>query len=110
MRAGELNHRINIKSLQSTQDDSTGAITESWLPFAVNIPAHVRPASVREFVQAGIEQAKVVASVKIRYLAGIKPSMRIEHGTHVYNIEYALEDEDSGREYMTIPVSEVIGG
>jgi SPP1 family predicted phage head-tail adaptor len=70
----------------------------------------VRPASVREFVAAGSEQTKVTTSVKIRYIAGIVPSMRIRHGDRLYAIEGVLPDPVSGREYLTLPCSEVIDG
>ena len=109
LRAGTLNHRIEIHELVSAQDGTTGNITEQWTLFA-ELWANVRPSSIREFVAAGAEQSKVTIGVTIRYLAGIKPSMRIRHGEKLYNIEGVLADNQSGQEWITLPCSEVIDG
>lgn len=103
------NHRITIQSLVASQDGTTGIITETWAMFAV-VSADVRPSSVREFVAAGISDSKVSAAIEIDYLDGIKPSMRILHGAHVYNVEGVLPDPNSGIEWLTLPVSEVQNG
>ncbi len=109
MRSGKLRHEVTIQSLVPVQDGTTGEIADTWTLFAT-VRAEVRPASVREFIAAGAEQSKVTAAVTIRYLAGIKPSMRILHGDRVYNIENALPDFKSGREYITLPCSDIIEG
>jgi len=109
LAAGRLNHRIEIHALTSVQDATTGNITEGWSLF-VDAWANVRPASVREFIAAGSEQSKITVAVQIRHVAGIKPSMRIRHGEKLYNIEGVLEDMHSGREWITLPCSEVIEG
>lgn len=106
LAAGSLRHRIEIHELESAQD-SDGNVQEQWLLFA-DAWADVRPASVREFVAAGAEQTKFVVSVRVRYIAGIKRSMRIRHGERLYNIEGVLPDPVSGREYLTLPCSEVV--
>ena len=72
--------------------------------------AHIQPLSAREFLQASAVNSEVVARVQIRYLAGVMPSMRLVHGTHVYNIKGVLPDPVSGLEYLTLPVSEVVNG
>ena len=109
LRAGSLNHRVTIQSLESVQDETTGNITEEWTEFA-EVWANIRPATVREFIDAGAEQTSFVVSVQIRYVPGILPSMRILHEDHVYNIEGVLPDPHSGREWLTLPCSEVIEG
>jgi len=102
-----LNHRIEIHTLTSVQDETTGEITESWSLFA-DAWANVRPSSVREFVSAGAEQSAVTVAVKLRYIAGIKRSMRIRHGDHLYNVEGVLADPHSGQEWLTLPCSEIL--
>lgn len=108
LAAGSLNHRITIQ--QSVVDqDSDGNVIESWEPFAETW-ANVRPASVREFIAAAIQTSQVTVAVQTRYIADVKPSMQIVHGDHVYNIEGVLPDPQSGKEWMTMPCSEVVNG
>ena len=109
MRAGELRHRVVIQSMAETQDPNTGIITSGWATFAT-VWAEVRPLSAREFVAAAAAQSKVTAMIKIPYLAGVKPSMRIVDGAGVYNVEGVLPDPKSGIEYLTLPASQVISG
>ena len=106
LAAGSLNHRIQILALETYEDsdgnamvpqDSDGNVIANWQTFA-ECWANVRPASAREFIEAAAVQSKVTASVKIRYLPGIKPSMRVRHGDRLYQIEGVLEDPYSGRE------------
>jgi SPP1 family predicted phage head-tail adaptor len=109
MQAGKLRHLVTIQLDEGLQNSDTGVITNDWQPF-VTVWAEVRPLSAREFIAAAASQSKVTATVKIRYLAGIKPSMRIVDGEHTYQIEGALGDLRSGKEYLTLPCSEVIQG
>jgi SPP1 family predicted phage head-tail adaptor len=109
MQAGKLSHSVQIQSLVSAQDAGTGIITESWDTFAT-VWAEVRPLSAREFIAAAASQSKVTATVKIRYLADIKPSMRVVDGADIYQVEGVLPDPKSGREYLTLPVSQILTG
>lgn len=104
-----LRHRVQIQTHTPTQDSGTGVITHAWVLFA-DVFAHVRPASVREFVAAGATASKITAAITIRYLGGVKASMRVIHGSRTYNIEGVLPDPRSGIEFLTLPVSEVIEG
>lgn len=105
--AGKLRHRVTIQELVSTQNDSNGNVDTSWMAFAANLPADVHPLSGREFIAAGAEQSEIVQRIVIRYLAGVKVSMRVLHGAKVFDVKAALADPDSGREYITLHVSEV---
>lgn len=109
MEAGRLRHSILIQELVPDQDDTSGNVTNTWTTFAT-VWADVRPASIREFVAAGIQQAKVTTAVKIRYLPGVVQSMRILHGDQVFNVEGVLPDPKTGREWLTLPCSEVVDG
>lgn len=109
MQAGKLRHQVVIQRLVPVQDETTGEITETWEDFATEW-AEVRPASVREFIAANIEESEITAKVLIRYRPGIKASMHIIHGSQVFNIEGVLSDPKSGIEYLTLPVSEVQSG
>ena len=104
MNAGQLRHRVTIESRQETQDQNTGEITSTWRKF-VDVWASVEPLSAREFIAAQATQSQVSARIVIRFLDGVTAKMRIRHGSTVYNIAGVLADKESGRDYLTLPVS-----
>lgn len=103
--AGKLRHRVAIERRVNQQDASTGAVTPVWVAVATSVPAEIVPLSVREYLSAAALQSQIVARVVIRYRSGIDATMRIKHGSTIYNIEGVLADTDSGREYLTLPCS-----
>jgi SPP1 family predicted phage head-tail adaptor len=105
--AGSLRHRVNIESLQETQDAVTGERIETWTTLYSSIPASVEPLSVKEYLASQQMQSEVSVRITIRFVAGLRPTMRIRHGSVVYNMAGVLPDLDSGREYLTIPCIEV---
>jgi SPP1 family predicted phage head-tail adaptor len=68
--------------------------------------AAVEPLSVREFVSSKSEQSEVTARIVIRYRHDVNGQMRFIQGNKIYNIIAPLPDPDSGREYLTLAVSE----
>lgn len=106
--AGKLRHRIDIQVKTETQDAITGAITHTWATYdgCTNIPASVEPLSAREFIAAQANQSEIVARIVIRYRTGLTAAMRIIHGSTIYNPHGFLPDRNTGKEYLTIPVSE----
>lgn len=107
LEAGKLRHRIAIQSRTESRDGTTGALTMTWATISNGtVWAAIEPLSTREFVAAGAVQSKVVARIIIRYRSDVLPTMRAVHGSKTYNIEGALPDKDSGREYLTLAVSE----
>lgn len=109
LKAGALRHRIELHERGSTQDPDTGEVTDGW-PLFAEVWANVRPLSVREFIAAGTETSKIQVMVQLRYLAGVKPSMRVRHGDRLYQVEGVLPDPISGREWLTLACSEVDEG
>ena len=105
LEAGKLRQRITIQQQAISQDSQTGEQVTTWVDFRTSIPASIEPLSAREFIQASAVQSRITARIVIRYLSGITASMRILHGSDVYNIEGVLTDKVSGREYLTLPVS-----
>jgi len=104
-----LPHRIRIETRVDTQDETTGIVTVTWAHFAT-VDAHYRPASVREFLAAGVEQAKVIGAFKIRPIDGVEQSMRIAFGGRFYRIVGVLPDHIKGTDYYTMPVTEIQNG
>lgn len=104
MRAGKLRHRVTIQAPGMTQDPNTGEMLTGWADWAT-VQASVEPLSAREFIAAQAAQSEVTARIVIRYRDGVLPTMRILHRGLIYNIQGVLPDADSGREYITLPVS-----
>jgi SPP1 family predicted phage head-tail adaptor len=102
--AGKLRHRVQIQE-QVVVQDSAGAIVVSWQDFGSAMWAEIAPLSAREFVQSASDQNRVTARITVRYRDGIRPSMRVVHGSKFYNITGVLPDVDSGLEYLTLPVT-----
>lgn len=103
--AGGLRHRVTIQERLNTQDPQTGENTYSWEDVAT-VWAKVEPLSAREFIQSQTTQSQVVARITVRYIQGLSADMRILHNGTVYNIGGVLPDNESGLEYITIPVSQ----
>ena len=103
LAAGKLRHRVTLEEKQ-TVVNSFGESQDEWVHVA-NVWAAIEPLSAREYVQAEAMQSNVAARITIRWRPDLKASMRIVHGDTIYNPAGILADLDSGREYVTIPVS-----
>ena len=104
--AGRLRHRITIEQPTETQDATTGAVTVTWAPLWVNVPAEIVPRSGREFLAAQQMQAEVSTLITFRWRAGLDAKMRIRHGTRIYNPSAFLPDPEAGREYVVAACGE----
>lgn len=93
MRAGRLNQRITIQS-PATGQNEYGEPNSGWTDFAANIPAEVLDVSGREFLASAAINNSVTTKITIRSLDGVIASMRVIHGTDVYNITAPLKQRD----------------
>lgn len=109
LRAGRLRHRVEIQSRASSQNTTTGVVTPAWSTFDT-VWADIKPAAAQDFVSADVQTSKIAARIVIRYLAGVLPSMRVVHGSRVYQIEGVLGDPKYGNEFLTLQVREVVNG
>jgi SPP1 family predicted phage head-tail adaptor len=90
--APRLRHRVTVQSFTTSQDESTGAITDAWTDLATSVPAEVYPLSGREFIAAQSLQAGVTTKITIRFDDRIDPKMRIAHDGTLYAIKAVLPD------------------
>lgn len=106
MQAGRLRYQVAIDHCVITRD-ADGDPVERWYVFANNIPADIVPLSARELMAAAATQSEVTANIKIRWLPGLKASMRVRRldDGRYYNIAGAIEDNRTGRQWMTLPAS-----
>lgn len=103
--AGQLRHRVTLQKPEIVVS-GYGERTTTWVD-AFTCWADFHPLSVKEFLaQSGI-QSQVSARVTIRFREDVDATMRLVHRGKTFNIAGVLPDPDSGREYITLPVSEL---
>lgn len=105
LKAGSLRHRVELQRLLSVQDPDTGMISEEWQSYA-RVWASMAPASAREFIAAAAEQSEVRGKAVIRYRGDVVAADCIIYRGKRYNILAVLEDNNSMREWQTLPFSE----
>lgn len=94
MQAGKLRHAVTIQVPPVGQDE-IGQPNTVWTNVAT-VWASVEDLTGREYQAAQATQNPVQTRIRIRYRAGIVASMRVLHGTTIYNIEAVL-DRDGRR-------------
>lgn len=92
MDIGKLKHRITIQEFVSGKDD-WGQPIQTWTTKAITW-AQVQGVSGREFLAADAEQAGVTWKIILRYMPGLKPSMRILLDDQIFNITAVLPDNN----------------
>ena len=105
MKAGQLRHRITIQSYTTT--NTHGEITKTWSTFKT-VWARIEPITGREWLESGIVEAEVTHRVTIRYLANVKPQMRIYYDSKYYDIMYIENTEMRDRQMILMCKENVI--
>lgn len=109
MRNGPLRHRITLQAPSQAQNEDTGEMVPVWTDWPEQGAKHwarIEPLSGRDFIASKALQSEVSGRIVLRYRAGITASMRILYRGTVYSIHAVLPDTKSGREYLTLLVSE----
>lgn len=106
MKAGTLNRRVAVQSYTPSRA-ANGEETKSWSTVAT-VWASIDPLSGRELLAARDVLAEVSTRIRMRYLSGVTPKMRITHGSSVYRIESVIESQLEGRELELLCVSEAV--
>ncbi|WP_024559464.1 phage head closure protein [Franconibacter pulveris 1160] len=104
MQAGKLNKRILLQKPVKTQNPTTGAVENGWAD-VVRVWANVTDLSARDFVAAKAGQNEVTTRITIRWRDDVTDKHRVLYRGRVYDIQGVLEDDKSGREYLTLPCS-----
>lgn len=105
MRAGELRHRVTIQKNQPIRN-SYGEMEDAWINFAT-VWASIEGISGREYFMAHQTQAQTDYRIKMRYIDGVKPSMRVIYGVRIFNIQSVL-DPDGRRKELHLMCKEVV--
>ncbi|EOC0865665.1 phage head closure protein [Cronobacter malonaticus] len=104
MQAGKLNKRILLQKPVKTQNPTSGAIESGWAD-VVQVWANVTDLSARDFVAAKAGQNEVTTRITIRWRDDVTDKHRILYRGRIYDIQGVLEDDKTGREYLTLPCS-----
>lgn len=104
MQAGKLNKRILLQRPVKVQSPTTGAVTDDWADVK-KLWASVVDLSARDLVAAQAGQSEVTTRITIRWRDDITDKHRIIYRNRIYNIAGVLEDDKSGKEYLTLPCS-----
>lgn len=96
MRAGQLRHRVTIQQFTQTQNEY-GEIVEGWTTFAT-VWAAVEPLRGREFWDAQQLNAEVTARIRLRYLSGVGPTMRVVYDGRTFEVDSVIDVDERHRE------------
>ena len=101
MGAGRYRHLVEIQHTSWVQDPLTGEMWEDWTTYA-RVWAAVEDISGREFWAAQQVQSEVTTRVRLRYLPGVEPSMRVLHAGRTLEIVAVLEPDGTRRELQLL--------
>jgi len=96
MKAGSLRHVVTIQEPVETQDEYGQTVT-TWRDVQT-VNASIEPLTAREFFAAQQTKADVTHKVRLRYVAGIVPTMRLLFGSRVFHLGSVLNREERGIE------------
>ena len=82
--AGKLKHRIVIQQVSEGEND-LGDIIQTWTNFAT-VWASVEPLAGREYFSAQQVSAETTGRIRMRYKAGVSPTMRVLFNSLTYQI------------------------
>ena len=100
MRAGRLRHKVTIQDYTESQN-TFGEVTKNWTDYAT-VWAAVEPVKGREFWESQQINAEITTKVTLRYLAGVKPKMRILHDTRIFEIDSVINVDERNRELQLL--------
>jgi len=96
INAGQLRDEITIQEL----------VSGAWRNLHADVPAYIRPLTGRERWQADMVSSEVDTRIQIRYLPGLKASMRALSGDQVFLFKSVI-DPTRLRHELVIDAQEV---
>lgn len=105
MRSGPLRHWVTIRTYTKSRD-SYGAEVETWADFA-DTWASVEPLIGREYMAAKQISAEVSHKIRMRYIAGLLPTMKIAWGAREFEIVSILNVQERNTEIVIMATEDV---
>lgn len=97
MNPGELKHRIIIQRVDGTIENECHEDEPNYVDWK-KVWAKVEPLKGKEYLQVDRKNAEVTHRVKIRYLAGLGPDMRIIFKDRLFDIEGVINVDEANKE------------
>ncbi|MDR6883117.1 phage head closure protein [Bacillus sp. 3255] len=98
INAGKLKQTITIKTLKPGRN-SYGESNNEWIDI-LTIRASKEPLLGKEYFSAAAVQSLVEVKFRTRYQPGMNNTMRIQHGTEVYEILSVINVQSLNRELL----------
>lgn len=95
IKAGTLRHQVTIQRLVagSPQQKPSGEPDTAWAAWLTNVSASIEPLRGRELFAAQEHHSEVTTRIRVRYRAGVEPTMRVVFGSTVYEVLAVLDKE-----------------
>lgn len=106
MNPGKLRHRVMIQEYKEILDQYKTPIDEGWQDVAT-VWAAVEPIQGKEYIQLQNTQSEITTRIRMRYFAGVKPSMRVIYGDRVFNIQSVIDFEERHIEMQLMCIEKV---
>jgi SPP1 family predicted phage head-tail adaptor len=100
MDIGKLNKRITIEQ-PSTAQDAAGGLSPTWSTFA-QVWGAVEPLAGYKLFAAQQADAGVTGTVRIRYLAGVLPNMRVNYNGRYLYIKSIINTNERNEELQLL--------
>lgn len=98
MNAGKLKTKILIEQITETANEY-GELIKTWSTFATAW-ADIRPLVGREYYTSKQIDAEVTTKIRIRYIAGITPKMRVNNSGQLFDIQAVINPQNSNKEIV----------
>jgi len=96
MNAGDLRHSIIIQIPQRVKN-SIGEWYDSWTTWAT-VYAAIEPLSGKRYMEGKQANSDVTGIVRIRYRAGVIPTMRLLYGSRILQIVSIVDSKEKHEE------------
>jgi SPP1 family predicted phage head-tail adaptor len=105
MRPGAMRHRVTIQR-RSTAVDAAGGVRDTWEDVATRW-ASLDRATGSEVWASAQRSGRVPVVLRLRYLSGVLPGMRLLYDERLHNILSAV-DQAGRREELIITAEELV--
>lgn len=107
IHAGELRHKVTIKSRSSSLDSDYGGQSTTWSTTVLTAWAKIRPLSARETFAAQQFATEVSHVIHLRYDSSLSDpkavaAMRVEFGSRIFNIHGVINVDERDTELQLL--------
>jgi len=96
MRSGNLRHLLKIERPIRTKGSMGGTI-KTWKLYKT-VRGEIDFSASKQVLAAQQLNSEVIGVIRIRFIKGVTPDMRIKHGDDFYNIDRPINIRGKGRE------------